>query len=641
MRLAVRRGKIRNKIIIWSLSPTAAILVLVALTSFFTYQRVTEELVFERDQELTALSAGQVALELSQEPDLLPLVRAWDIYKTDPTFVPSLIDRVSGVVRLRSGQAGNTYLVDGNGRVVYHTDPRQIGADFSSQVAVQEVLRGRAGATRTHDFQGREIVASFSPLPGTSWGLVNEESWAAVSSAGQTYRQFLILLLVLALLAPAVVILASVRRITRPIAKMVDAAQGIAEGNFDQRITVLSGDELEELAEQFNRMAFKLQESYAHLELRVADRTRELEALNAISSSVSESLDLDVTLNRTLDRILSLLDLEVGEIRLWDERAAHLVIRTQRGLSPEYVRLTDRCRPEETLAGEVALSGEPLVLESIVAGSQDGRLQREGLRAIAVFPLRVKDNVLGTLSLATRRGPRRFTAERRQLLRAVSDQVGLAVDNARLYEEARQRAVVEERNRLARELHDSVTQALYGVTLYAEAAARVLASGEVGLAIDHLQELRNTAQESLREMRLLVFELRPPLLQQEGLVAALQARLEAVEGRGGIETEFNVEGTCRLPTEAEESFYRIAQEALNNALRHARAQHIKLNLCVNSGCASLEVIDDGVGFDVAAAQEHGGLGLCGMRERAAQIGGRLSVQSGPEAGTCVRVEVDL
>jgi signal transduction histidine kinase len=140
-------------------------------------------------------------------------------------------------------------------------------------------------------------------------------------------------------------------------------------------------------------------------------------------------------------------------------------------------------------------------------------------------------------------------------------------------------------------------------------------------------------------MRLLVFELRLPMLRQEGLVAALQSRLEAVEGRVGLETSFQAELGSRLAPEIEEGLYRIAQEALNNTLRHARARRVSVSLYQNGHSVTLEVIDDGVGFDPAAIQDRGGFGLRSMGERAARLGGNLTVKSSPGQGTEISVEV--
>jgi signal transduction histidine kinase len=154
--------------------------------------------------------------------------------------------------------------------------------------------------------------------------------------------------------------------------------------------------------------------------------------------------------------------------------------------------------------------------------------------------------------------------------------------------------------------------------------------------------LRDTAQEALREMRLLIFELRPPALEKSGLMAALQARLEAVEGRGGVLTELQVEGAQeadRVPLAVQEELFQIAREALNNVLKHAHALHVRVHVQFRDMAARLEVWDDGVGFDPAQIRERGGLGLPGMKERAQKIGADLQVTSEPGKGTSVRVTV--
>lgn len=206
---------------------------------------------------------------------------------------------------------------------------------------------------------------------------------------------------------------------------------------------------------------------------------------------------------------------------------------------------------------------------------------------------------------------------------------------------AQETAVLEERQRLARDLHDSVTQALYGITLHAEAASRLLGAGDVTTASAYLHDLQDSAQEALEEMRLLIFELRPPVLEQVGLVAALQARLGTVEGRANLETCLSAEGISSLPAAVEQGLYRVTQEALNNTLKHAHARRVAVTLRHIDSVVTLEISDDGVGFDPAAVGERGGLGLRGMAERVAQLEGRLTVQSTPGGGTRLRVEIAL
>ncbi len=211
----------------------------------------------------------------------------------------------------------------------------------------------------------------------------------------------------------------------------------------------------------------------------------------------------------------------------------------------------------------------------------------------------------------------------------------------RLVAAAQEKAVLEERQRLARDLHDSVTQALYSITLHAQAAWRLIASEDMQHVAESLLALQSAAQEALDEMRLLLFELRPPILEQVGLIAALQARLTSVEGRANLDAKLIASEVGQLPPAVEEALYRVAHEALNNALKHAHARHIRVWLRREQAAVLLAIEDDGVGFDPAAAAASGGLGLAGMAERIRQVGGLTSFQSAPGAGTQIRVEVGL
>ena len=204
--------------------------------------------------------------------------------------------------------------------------------------------------------------------------------------------------------------------------------------------------------------------------------------------------------------------------------------------------------------------------------------------------------------------------------------------------QAEELATAKERNRLARELHDSVAQTLYGLTLQAEAASRKLNAGQTDEVSDYLHEIRDSSQQTLKETRLLIFELRPPILEEEGLVPALRERLESVENRSGLKTQINLQEVGRLPGGIESGLYGISNEVLNNILKHAHATEIKVSLEKGSGKIVLEISDNGIGFEPASAETHGGLGLKGIKERAEQIGGKLQIRSG-ENGTQVIVEI--
>jgi signal transduction histidine kinase len=389
------------------------------------------------------------------------------------------------------------------------------------------------------------------------------------------------------------------------------------------------------------------------LERKVASRTQELATLNTLAAVVSRSLDLEEILNDALDEALKIMGMTKGQAFLLEEETQDLVLIAQRGLSAELVYYTARLALGTSTSGLAAREGRPVARQVADYPHSELRdlVEKEGVRLVVSAPLMAKGKTLGVIDLGTD-VPRTIQPEEMSLLAAIGHQIGVAVENARLYGQAQQLAVIKERNRLARDLHDSVMQALYGVTLYSEAAWRQLAAGDVELTSDHLREIRGTAQEALREMRLLIFELRPPVLKEEGLVAALRSRLESVEQRVGMQTQLQVDGDGRLAPEIEEGLYRVAVEALNNTLRHSFAESVTVCLCMPASAgdrgrecsegqaASLEVVDDGVGFDPLAVRERGGgLGLRGMEERVARLGGQLVVSSSPGKGTRVRVEV--
>jgi len=204
-----------------------------------------------------------------------------------------------------------------------------------------------------------------------------------------------------------------------------------------------------------------------------------------------------------------------------------------------------------------------------------------------------------------------------------------------------EQAILSERNRLAGDLHDSVTQGLYGIVLYTDAAKGQISVGEPNRAVTYLDEIKTAAKEGLAEMRLLIFELRPPVLEAEGLAAALETRLYAVEKRTGVNAEIKSEIDGRIPKKIEDGLYRIAQEVLNNALKHAHAENIWVHLRQAGKVVTLEIKDDGCGFELASARNSGGMGLSSMEQRAKNIEARLVIDSDPGKGTCTTVEVKI
>ncbi|OGO15667.1 MAG: hypothetical protein A2Y93_06705 [Chloroflexi bacterium RBG_13_68_17] len=929
-----RRGRLRNRIIAWSLIPTSLILLAVALVILRSYQQVTEDLVLGRNRELTRLAAGQLGSELTAYSDLLealaeePGIRQGDpaaqadsleqaqnrlvvfdagvvilnnqgvvaagiadtaelmgedwsdraffhqmLRTMGPTFsdvfsigpqeqgvfavaVPLINDQggfggsavgmfrlgaptfsafYGGIVKLRIAEGNNSLLADSNGRLIYHPDPAQIGGELAETWIIDRIAQGQVDALRMRNGQGSDVLASFSPVPGTPWGLVTEESWAAVTASSRSYTSFLLLLLGLGLVVPALVVTLRVAQLTRPILDVTRVAKEVAGGDFGHKVEARTGDEIEDLADQINAMSAQLRESYSGLERKVQERTRELATLNAVSAVVSRSLDLREIMQAGVDMACEVVPLEIGAAwRLEAAGSPPMLVRiAAHGLTPALLAGTARLPLERTPLGIARQAGQPYIwtADDLTMSEELAALVKaEGIRRAVTVALEAKGQLLGGLTLATQ-VDRPITGEELSLLAAIGQQMGVAIENARLYESEREgheeserrrrvaeglrevlavlnseqplqdildfivhqacqllgseasailqprradgplefgstcgldpemtaalsipigqgiagRAMAErrpvvvpdilgavgapapgkdwpseaewsvvrgfaelyhtvlalpliardeargalvlyyrerrsfseedldlargvahqaalaiesarlreqaehvaataERTRLARELHDSVTQSLYSVTLYGEAAARLLTNGRTQEAAEHLRELRDTAQEALREMRLLIFQLRPPALEKSGLVGALQARLEAVELRGGTQAELSVEGAeqiARVSLAVQEEIYHIAQEAMNNVLRHAKSEHIWLRLAYDGAGIDLEVRDDGGGFLPAAAGAGGGLGLPGMRERADRIDATLDINSRPGGGTRIRLRVPL
>jgi signal transduction histidine kinase len=261
------------------------------------------------------------------------------------------------------------------------------------------------------------------------------------------------------------------------------------------------------------------------------------------------------------------------------------------------------------------------------------------MRSFLGVPIVARGGVIGALYLTDKEGAESFSDADQKLIVLLAAHAAIAIENARLYERSRELSIVEERNRLARELHDSVTQQLFGVVLAAESAGELLARGD-GAVEAQIERVQALARGAMEELRSVVFELRPASLEAEGLAPALRKHVEVLRRVSGRAIELRVGSPPSLGSVAAGQVFRIAQEALRNALRHADAGRIEVRLEDGGGRVALSVADDGRGFDAAAPEVRGRrLGLTSMEERAAELGGRLTIASRPGEGTTVRLEV--
>jgi nitrate/nitrite-specific signal transduction histidine kinase len=533
----------------------------------------------------------------------------------------------------------NVFFLDGNQRVVFSPDPAQIGKDLSKGADILQLLQGPNSSIRFHQGRVDKVISYTRFNPATdnrfNWILVSEQSWTDIMQPSLPYRQLLSVLLALGVIVPVLVTLYGVRHITDPIQKLIRATKEVTAGQFKQRIEVKTGDEIETLADQFNQMSVELDNSYASLEKKVADRTRELAILNSIISVAGQSLDLQEVLEDALDRTVEQMGFDAGAAFRFQDGPSPVLLAAQQGFDPAAVdglmrRYAGASQAQPDYPKEVTALG----LAELKDETARDELSRLGIRQVVYVPISTKGHELGFFILA-KRDPAGWTAEERTLLGSIGKQIGVAVENAHLYEQAGQTAILSERNRLARELHDAVTQTLFSASLIADVTPVIWKrSPEEGL--QHLEELRQLTRGALAEMRTLLLEMRPESLERTDLKTLITQLADAFVGRVRIPVDLQISGNGELSQEAKIVFYRVAQEALNNIAKHSGARHVSLRLDWGPQEFHLFIQDDGLGFDPGAIPS-GHMGVAIMRERAASIGASLTVESQPGQGTTVKL----
>lgn len=257
-----------------------------------------------------------------------------------------------------------------------------------------------------------------------------------------------------------------------------------------------------------------------------------------------------------------------------------------------------------------------------------------------VAPMRVNRDIIG-LTVFLFEQAVELPPDVEELIVSLAQQAMVAYGADRLQRLAGTAASLHERERLAREMHDAVMQSVYSLTLFAEAGRRLAALGQIERVEEHLQMLSETAQQALSEMRLLLYELKPAVLEQAGLVEALRRRLDAVERRTGMIARLEVEGNPQLAAPLEDGLYRVSHEALNNTLKHSLATEVIVKLSVDEESAQLRICDNGIGFDPDDPHVLNGEGIATMRERVRRMNGKLIIESATQQGTCVNVLLTL
>lgn len=445
--------------------------------------------------------------------------------------------------------------------------------------------------------------------------------------------------------------------LSRPVLELSAATRRVAQGDLQQHIAPWARDEIGELQISFNEMVKRLAQSHREMEgynRSLIQRNRELSALFAMSRAVAGPLSLPEILERALGQVLPILHAQSGWICVFHHDGTceicvgHSEIGTSRAQLAACCGGCPACEQART-------SGRPYVVSPLPAGCPLASCGMEPSSHV-LTPLQVRGRMVGMLNLACTNDGMCYCKEDLALLEAIGRQIAIAIENARLWDELQRKeemrgellrklitAQEEERKRIARELHDEAGQALTSLLVNLRVLERAGTPAEIS---ERVAEMRQVVTRILDEIRDLTVELRPSVLDDLGLVPALVRYAQECPQRLGIKVDLTSVGLsqARLPHEVETTLYRIAQEALTNIARHAETDYASILLERRDGEVVMIIEDDGRGFDVARIMDTPGyrhLGLLGMRERAELVGGRLIVESAPDAGTTISVVIPL
>jgi signal transduction histidine kinase len=377
------------------------------------------------------------------------------------------------------------------------------------------------------------------------------------------------------------------------------------------------------------------------MEQRVADRSRELSAFLDLAFLVSHGEDRDQIFLPALERIVEISDLQVVCVHSYSSDRQYLTLESQVGLQEHEADRMCLLLPMGGFAAWLGRPNEALLFSDLGAAAiLPDEMRPARMHSCLVAQLMAHGEVLGVLS-CYRQDVHVFSLEEISLLVAVAEHLGISLENQKLRQEIEQAAIATERRRLARDLHDSVTQSLYGLTLFTRSGQDALREGNQAKLAASLGQIEENASLALKEMRLLLYQMQPQGLAG-GFLNGINARLDLVERRSGIQASCQIDERVSLSPAVEQTLFRIAMEALNNSLKHAQASQVHVLLEQVNGVLLMEVRDDGQGFEAGSPSEANfpGMGITNMRARAAELGGGLEIISSPGNGTRVRLLFD-
>jgi diguanylate cyclase (GGDEF)-like protein len=527
---------------------------------------------------------------------------------------------------IRFGETGHAMLIDSNGRVL--TCPvMPTGSLLKDKMLVTTVTSSAPGWIMAVDdgHGGHDSIVGFAPAVGASE--------ITMKSTGKRWHSFIrqdprelyapINSLLFSVSMSAVVLIGFVavmgvmlsKKLAKPIQILHEGAEEIGKGNLDVKLDIRTNDEIEQLAIEFNRMAKKLKELYSTLEQKVDDRTRQLTAINVIATTTNRSLDLQEILENTIDKIIEVMQFEVGAIRLFDTKKEKLSLKVSRGLPPEFSTQYKEIATNELIAGQVAASGQPLIVEDASrVPQQDSPIFKLGFVSLVGIPLKSKDKVIGTLTGANRR-PRSFAPSEMELLTSIGNQLGIAIENATLYAQTREMVEqLKEADRFKSEFFSNVSHELrapltsiigYSELLLDEMTERLTSKQEEYIAYiqssgTHLLEIINNLLD-LSKIRAGRMELHIGEFSMRNLILSSIKAVTPLASKKGQLLESRIENDSLMINADEVKVKQILLNLLSNAIKftyHGGTIVVDARGSALNGQDGIEVsvIDTGIGI---------------------------------------------
>ena len=392
-------------------------------------------------------------------------------------------------------------------------------------------------------------------------------------------------------------------------------------------------------------MSLKRSEEQARLVEALHKRNTQFSALNRLSGIISQSASLEEGLKSTLDQLLEITQADIGSIHIIEPNTGILKLAASRGLSHNFTCTEERIPIGDCLCGEAAGTGGPV---SSMDLSKEPRLSREacrdeGFNSMMSIPLKSREQVLGTLGIYAKR-LHAFSEMDQELLTLVGSQMGVAIENAQLYAQTREMAVMKERGLIAQEIHDGIAQSLAYLNLETKKLEGLLKEDSRKAAMNELSQIREVIQGTYEDVRELLVDFRIKFKGDEDIVEAISNFARDFSQRTGIRVRINrSDGALKMASTDQVLLFRIVQEAFSNIRKHASASEITLCLSGTSTQVNVTVQDDGLGFDpeVLEGKDPDHMGLEIMRERISHLHGHLKLDSKPGRGTTLLISVPL